>query len=185
MTRTIPRACRRAGFTLVELMAALMIGGLVLAAASRFLSVLSDGRMRLIESDGRSLTALDPAAYRWLRRAFESLEAGTEARSGFTGDSTRVEFTARIPDGRGVTRRRRIRLTTEGGSLVHAVDGSPGAPLATGLLACGFRFVQGPAFGPRMTGWYSPSTAPVAVELVLIRRTGSLDTLLFTIGGRG
>src|SRR2546425_13275644 len=77
---------RRRGFTLIELVVALAISGLVVLLAARTLVGVADGAAQLATT--RSTLDRNMKARRWLIEAFGSLEVGTGG-GGFTGRAHR------------------------------------------------------------------------------------------------
>src|SRR3989442_8979114 len=83
---------RRRGFTLIELVVALAISGLVVLLAARTLVGVADGAAQLATT--RSTLDRNMNARRWLIEAFGSLEVGTGG-GGVTGPGPRGEVAAR------------------------------------------------------------------------------------------
>ena len=83
---------RETGFTLVEVMIALTVGGLVVLCAERLFAGVGDG--------GRALERVrvrldrDANGRRWLEATLLSLAVGDSTTSAFEGDSNRLRFTA-------------------------------------------------------------------------------------------
>ena len=99
MTRTTHRPRRRAGFTLIEVMVALIVAGLVVLMAQRIFGAAADG----VAAVGESRARLDREAnaHRWLASAFLSLEVGLEGSASFEGTPHGMTFTSRLPTAHG------------------------------------------------------------------------------------
>lgn len=174
-----------AGFTLVELMVALLIAGLVLLLSRQLFTVVIDGA-RAIRA---SRFALDRRvnAQRWLASTWLSLDVGEEA-GGFEGHEAEVAFAAWTPVPGGWFERDRIRLAVRDTRLVADIGGRP-LILADSVDAVSFDYLLVPGADSKWVhNWVSPVSAPLAVRL-RVRRNGCpgqcVDTLLFQIGPRG
>jgi prepilin-type N-terminal cleavage/methylation domain-containing protein len=169
------------GFTLIEVMIALALAGLVVLLAHRVFTGVVDGAERL----GVARTALDRQANarRSLTEMLGSLDVGTEGAGGFAGRPERAEFTTwqRVPT--GWLERRRVIIGVEGGVLVARSDQS--LALQDSVSRVEFDYLLEPgANAAWVREWISPVSAPVAVR-VRIRRVAAIDTLLFIVGPRG
>lgn len=169
----------RSGFTLIELMVALAISGVVVLLADRALASVADGATQL----AAARTELDRSmnARRWLIEAFGSLDAGIGS-GGFTGRPDRVEFAAsqRVPQGWLETRQ--IVLWRAGDSLVAKVGPQQLAGHVRSL-DCDYLLDPG-ATAAWVREWISPVSAPLAVRL-RIGYQDHADTLLLLVGPRG
>lgn len=164
---------RLQGFTLIEVMVALALSGLVVLLAHKVFNGVVDGAERLSEAR----TALDREANgrRSLTEMFGSLDIGTEGTSGFTGRPGRVEFTTWQRVSAGWLERRQVVLAAEDGRFVAWND----------VSAVAFDYLLEPgANAAWVREWISPVSAPVAVR-VRIARAAGVDTLLFIVGSRG
>lgn len=174
------------GFTLLELLAALAISGLVFLLASRLLSVAIGSSSALREAR----TALDREqnGYRWLRSAFGSLDLSA-APGGFEGQPDRIRFGSWRPSPAGWPVPRGVSLALVDGALLGQEDSDPPIRLADSVAALAVDYLLEPGADTRwVRQWISPLTAPVAVRLRIARRAGQtmqVDTLLLLIGERG
>lgn len=164
---------RPRGFTLIEVMIALALSGLVVLLAHQVFTGVVDGAERL----GHARTALDREANgrRSLTEMFGSLDIGTEG-GGFTGGPAQAEFTTweRVPE--GWLERRRVVLRAEAGTFL-AWDEVSGVE---------FDYLLEPgASATWVREWISPVSAPVAVRVRIARGRAGVDTLLFIVGSRG
>ncbi|MGH7701814.1 MAG: prepilin-type N-terminal cleavage/methylation domain-containing protein, partial [Gemmatimonadales bacterium] len=167
----------RAGFTLVELLIALLIGGLVALMISRIFAATTDAGRQL----GEARAALDAQANarRWLAATFLSLEVGTTESGGFEGHPGGMEFTAYQLSGDGWFERRRIQLDLTDGRLRARLENGEEIVLADSLSGLSFDYLLEPGLNSRwVADWISPVSAPLAIRIRLLRPTGG-DTLLF------
>lgn len=175
----------RAGFTLIELVVALLVVGLVVLLTHQVFTVVAEGA-RAIET---SRVALDTKgnARRWMEGAWRSLEVGGEA-GGFEGHPTAAEFATWTIAPGGWFERDRVHLSVEGTQFVARTE-SGTLVLATAVNAVAFDYLLTPgAESQWVNDWVSPASAPLAVRIRVLRG-GCLamcaDTLLFLIGPRG
>ncbi len=178
------------GFTLVELMVALAIAGLVVLTAHRLFAAAGDA--------GRTLRAAREAldrqsnARRWLAATFLSLDVGRDSAGSFEGRPDHVVFSAWELTSDGWFERRRVSLDKVGQRLVaHALPGEP-ITLVDSIASLDFDYLLEPGAESRWVRvWVSPVSAPLAVRL-RVERPGKgeggravTDTLLFLIKERG
>lgn len=178
------RRCNsRAGFTLVELLIALLIGGLVAVMISRIFAATSDAGRKLRQARA----ALDAQANvrRWLTATFLSLEVGTPESGGFEGHPGAMQFSAFEISGDGWFERRRIELGLVDGRLRAREANGEEIVLADSLSDVAFDYLLEPGLNSRwVADWISPVSAPLAVRIRL-RRAAGADTLLFLVKERG
>jgi prepilin-type N-terminal cleavage/methylation domain-containing protein len=172
------------GFTLLEIMVALAIGGIVVLSAERLFAGAADGG-RALE---RAREGLDREGNgrRWLQLTFLSLELGDSGSTGFGGDTDRMHFTAWEPVAGGWLEPREVELGVSGGQFVALV--SPGEPvvLAESCQSVAFDYLLEPGADSRwVRQWVSPASAPLAVRIRLKRAPAVEDSLLLLIKGRG
>ncbi len=181
-----PSARLSSGFSLLELLAALAISGLVFLLASRLLSVAIGASSALRVA--RTTLDREQNGYRWLRSAFGSLDLSA-APGGFEGQADRVTFGAWRPAAAGWSVSRTVRLEVVDGVLSGQEDREPPIRLADSVAALSVDYLLEPGADSRwVQRWISPLTAPVAVRLRITRRVGEtaqVDTLLLLIGERG
>lgn len=133
----------RGGFTLIELMVALVVGGLVVAAAQQGLATVSDARARAeaVRAPVARAAGARDLVTTWLRNAVQPRDARAflEAEAATPGESDVVTFV--VNDGGALfPGRRRIRLWVDTRStsprvgLLAEVSGRRGEPWAADTL---------------------------------------------------
>ena len=175
---------RNTGFTLVEVVIALTIGGLVVLCAERVFAGVGDGGRALEQA--RVWLDRDANGRRWLEATFLSLAVGDSTASAFAGDSNRLRFSAWEQTAGGWFEPRQITMGSEDGQLVAGV--SPGEPIlvADSVPEVAFDYLLEPGADARwVRQWVSPVSAPLAVRMRITRARAVVDTLLFLIKERG
>lgn len=173
----------RAGFTLVEVIVALALAGLVVLIAHRLFGAVADGVSRL--SDARATVDRVANARRWLADAFGSLDVGTPQSGGFLGRLNHVEFGTWLLGSEGWFERRRVTLYADRGALLARLGGADTLALGDSVAALEFDYLLEPgANAVWVREWISPVSAPLAVR-VRIAHGERTDTLLFIVGPRG
>jgi prepilin-type N-terminal cleavage/methylation domain-containing protein len=178
----------RAGFTLVELLVAIAIGGLVVLTVHRLFGASTDHARRLDAHRQRFERAAN--ARRWLADAFGSLDLGQGEPGPFLGGSNGVEFSTRLLTGRGCHEAERVGIAVRDGWLVARLRGGE-VLLADSLASAQFDYlVEYGESAPWLPGWRSVVNAPLAVRIRLEHASmaageAAVDTLLFVIGARG
>ncbi len=175
----------RAGFTLIELVVALLIVGIVVSLTHQLFAVVVEGA-RATEA---SRLALDRRANarRWMQGAWLSLEVGGNA-GAFEGHRGYAEFTTWTMAPGGWFEPERIRLEVSDSQLVARSDGRA-LRLAEPVVEVSFDYLLTPGEASQwVSEWVSPASAPLAVR-VRVKKAGCrmqcTDTLLFLIGPRG
>lgn len=175
----------RAGFTLIEVMVALMLSALVVLLAHEIFSGVVDGVGRL--DAARATLDRRSNARRWLIEAFGSLQAGVDSAGPFEGHPDHVGFATWQQVAPSGLRRERILMRQVGPTLM-AQTGDGTVSLADSVSQVGFDYLLEPGANTTWAReWLSPVSAPLAVRL-RITYVGSpvrADTLLLVIGGRG
>lgn len=178
-----PGGAARSGFTLVEVMIALLVSGLVLLGARLLLEGMADESERSVAAATRATAEAN--ADRVLRDLVGQLEVGTDSATEFGGDERVVRFASWCAVPSGWEERCRVTLA------VDSLDGRPvlAALLSTGevlVLRSGFRdgqlcYLTSAAEGGHwLRGWGMGITAPLAIGVVL-----DGDTTILRIGERG
>jgi len=167
------------GLTLVEVVVALALGGLVVLLAHRLCTGVLEGVRRV----DQARTALDRAmnARRYLSEAFGSLAIGQTGDGPFTGHPAAVAFDTWQWTPQGFHTRHHVDLHVDEGRLV-----AEGVKLGDSVAALGCDYLLEPGEEAKwVREWISPLSAPLAVRLRVIRESGVIDTMLFLIGPRG
>lgn len=163
------------GFTLLETLVALAVGGLLVLLAHQTFSAAVTFQMadRSIETAHQELMV----ARQRLASVLGSVDA---AGTGFQGSPTSMAFATLSEAG---PRRAQVLLRDRWLMLVTAQD-TTRLVRAAGMVSDYLQ--EHGAAAPWVAEWHSPVSAPIAVRLRIERpdRTG-VDTLLFVIGGRG
>lgn len=174
------------GFTLIEVLTALAITGVVALLAHRLLNVTIDAVHQLdqarVEQDrienGR----------RWLRSAFLSLDVGDSA-GGFEGLQQHVTFSSWIEQPGGWSELERLTIELRDGRTIASGNRAGSLLLADSTTSLAFDYLLEPGASTRwVQAWLSPLSSPLAVRMRLTRKTGrseESDTLLFLIKERG
>jgi len=180
----------RAGFTLVELLVALLVTGLVALLSHQLLATVGDSARTLLAA--RTALDRDANARRWLTSSWRSLEVGGAA-GGFTGAPQEATYSSWVRTPGGWWVRSRVRLGVVQERFVAVTD-TETLVLADGVAAVGFDYLLTPGADSRWVhAWQSPASAPLAVRVRVQRRApagehpaiAQVDTLLFLIGPRG
>src|SRR5437660_8402986 len=107
---------RAGGFTLLEVLVALTLSGIVVLLAHAVFTAVTDAG-RQVQA---ARTALDREsnARRWMQAAFLSLDVGSDSMAGpFEGRPDRVTFGTWLQTPRGWLERSRIKLGRDGASF--------------------------------------------------------------------
>lgn len=172
---------RRFGFTLIEVMVAVSIAGIVILAAHQIFTGVADGAKAIAtarESLDRSVNAR-----RWLKATFLSLEPP------FEGRSNRVTFTSWQLAAGGWFEPQTFTLSQEGTRVV-ATSGHQTLQLADSVAQLAFDYLLEPGADTKwVREWVSPVSAPLAVRLRIAgcgkRDAACVDTLFFLVKERG
>jgi prepilin-type N-terminal cleavage/methylation domain-containing protein len=175
---------RRAnGFTLVEVVVALALSGIVLLGARMLLSELADGERRMTES--AAVVEADANGERLLRTLLGRLDMGASEQVRFGGTPNIVRFTTWCDVPAGWLERCDVELAIEtrgdSGTLVARFRDGSVVPLRQGFHSGAFRYLNSPANGGEwFHRWGTGVAAPLALGVILDR-----DTLIVRIGERG
>ena len=169
------------GFTLIEVIVAMTIAGVVIIAAHQLFSGVANGSKALViarESLDRSSNAR-----RWLKAAFLSLEPP------FDGRANRMSFTSWQVTPGGWFAPTSVTLAAQKDRfLVTTSDQS--LELSGGVSNVAFDYLLEPGADTKwVREWVSPVSAPLAIRLRIggcgKRDAACVDTLLFLVKERG
>jgi prepilin-type N-terminal cleavage/methylation domain-containing protein len=174
---------KRAGFTLVEVMVAMVVAALAISTAAAVFTATTDGVGDLVshsegwmrESNGR----------RWLAQTIGGMEVANEASGGFDGTARRLSFRSRSWVRFGWIEWGRAMIVYGDGRLSASIAGEDAIVIADSLVDASFDYLLEYGWdSPWATEWRSERNAPLAVRLRLRRPDDSADTLLFYVGER-
>jgi prepilin-type N-terminal cleavage/methylation domain-containing protein len=173
----------RRGFTVLELIVALVVSGVALVGARMLWETLTNSadRLRAAADDADRVANGD----RMLRALFARLEVGTDSAREFAGDERVVRFTTWCDVPAGWEERCQADVavdTADGGAaLVARLSTGEIVVLRRGFHAGALRYLNDPAGGGEWFRlWGHGITAPYAVGVI----TDS-DTVIVRIGERG
>lgn len=189
----------RRGFTLIEVLVALTVSGIVVLLAHAVFTAVTDAGRQVHAA--RLALDREANARRWLHAAFSSLDVGSDsAASPFEGRPDRIAFGAWLETAGGWFERRRLELRLNDGELVARLgsgewgvvpDGSQ-LMLTDSVSEVEFDYLLEPGENTKwVREWISPVSAPLAVRVRVSRGRGKgegervVDTLLLIVGPRG
>jgi len=174
---------RRSGFTLVEVMVALLVGGIVLLGARVMFESLTDQAHRI--ADAAIVADREANADRELRALAGRLEVGTAPGTEFAGDPASATFASWCEVPAGWLERCIVQLSIEheraGSALVARTSLGDTLVLRRGFRGGVIHYLESAVSGGSwIRVWGAGITAPVAFGIFLDR-----DTLIVRIGERG
>ena len=178
---------RRSGFTLIEVMVALVVGAIVLLGAHRVLAILTDQTHAFahhaMESDREA------NGERMLRDLVGQLEVGSPGTVPFTGSADTVRFSSWCETGDGWPERCQVTLfftaSADQESLQAEIGAGPPIDLLGGFSNGAFRYLESAAAGGQwFQRWGTGITAPLGIGVV-VERANAVDTMLLRVGPRG
>jgi len=192
-SRATPGDVAHSGFTLIEIMVAIAIGGIVLLGARSLLEALADEEHHI----AREAATYDARANgeRMLRSLVGRMEVGTTESGPFAGDPAETSFTTWCDVPAGWQERCEVTIAFEGEgtgpALVARLPGGQRLILREGFRAGALRYLNSASSGGQwFQQWGKGITAPLAIGILLERDTGAVgplivDTLIVRIGERG
>ena len=171
------------GFTLIEVVVALVLGATIVLVAHRLCAALLDWAAHLTATTER----LDREANgrRVLVAAVESIDISSAGTEGFAGGPSGVRFSSWAVDVHGWPALRSLTLGIQGRALV--LDGLDCGPVAVAdsvdFVTIDYLLELGED-ARWMRSWSSALSVPVALR-VRIEAAARSDTLLLAIGPRG
>jgi prepilin-type N-terminal cleavage/methylation domain-containing protein len=176
----------RRGFTLLEVMVALVIAGTVVLVAERVFATAVD-TSRAVTVGRRSLDR-EINSGRLLGAVFGSIEVGPSAAQ-FEGHPSTVRFATWVQGVDGWFERHTVTLRLDQTRFVMRAEGLPPVALAEGVAGLEFDYLMAPGAETRwVREWVSPVSAPLAVRVRLAgspRSNASADTAIYLIKARG
>jgi len=178
---------RHNGFTLIEVLVALVVGAIVLLGAHRLLAILADRAQALVlhATDADR----DANGERMLRDLVGRLELGSPGTIPFTGSPDTVLFSSWCEAPARWLERCQVTLSFASQGDHEALQARLGAARPLDLLGGfsngTFRYLESAAQGGRwFERWGTGITAPLGIG-ILRQRGNVIDTLLVRIGPRG
>jgi prepilin-type N-terminal cleavage/methylation domain-containing protein len=179
------RVANHRGFTLVEVLVALVLGGIAAMLASSISTHVRDSLSRLNRAVVNHES--DAHARDWLRDTFDFVEPYANGDGGVMGSKTRLTFFSRTWNARGGHPLGRLSVVVDSTLRIENADGEV-VTLADGLVTGELDYLG--SYGATATFgsyWDSRISAPLAVRIRLGRRRRDVivvDTLLFWVGAR-
>lgn len=178
---------RHSGFTLIEVLVALMVGAIVLLGARQVLAILTDQSHSLARR--ATQTDRDANGERVLRDLVGQLELGSPGTVPFSGLPDTVHFSSWCEGPSGWLERCAVTLSFAADSdhetLRAQLGASPPLDLVRGFRSGAFRYLESAASGGQwFQKWGTGITAPLAIGIVMVR-DDAVDTMVVRIGPRG
>ncbi len=175
---------RRAGFTLVEVSVALVVGVVAVGTAHAVLSSTHDMVVRLAVADEASRREYN--GYRWLAERLRAADVGVDS-GRFDGSSDALSFPTWVAEEHGWSYPVRVSIRLDGGRLGVRLDSDNLIVLRDSVAEVHFDYLQ--QYGadePWVEEWSSDVRPPAGLRIRLTdaRAQGQVDTLLFSTGGR-
>lgn len=178
---------RRNGFTLLEVLVALVVGALVIVGAHRILATLTDQAHVLV----RNAASFDRRANgeRMLRDLVGQLEIGSPGTVPFSGSQDTVRFSTWCESAAGWLEPCPVTLFFAAQHDQEVLRAQLGTgqrlDLLDGFTSGSFRYLQSAAAGGQWFDlWSAGITAPLGIGVLFVRGD-SVDTMLVRIGPRG
>jgi prepilin-type N-terminal cleavage/methylation domain-containing protein len=186
MSRVL-RAGRR-GFTLIEVLVALVIATMLGLMAHQVFAAAVEGSAVL--ERGRRALDYTSNAHRFLAAAFLSLEVGVDEAGPFEGDPDEVCFASWLQTPDGWPEREAAALRVEDHRLVMVVASAPPLVLADSVAELHLDYLLEPGSKASwVREWHSSVSAPLSVRLRLTRRAAdgsvAIDTAIYLVKARG
>lgn len=170
----------RQGLTLVEMLVALAVSGVVLGMAHQLVVAMTGHLERLRRSS--QAHGVEMNARRWIRAASGSLVSATDS-TPFYGTDTSVTFSARVRRAGGWYEPERVHLALQGSNLVAFRNPHETLVLASPVASLSIDYGVGSDRGLIWYRvWQSFGRAPSLMRLRIGRNNGdTVDTLIYVI----
>lgn len=171
------------GFTLIEVIVALVISAIVLLGARAMLGEVGDDALRIAAQTRHVDTEAN--AERALRALVRGLELSGNDSAQFSGDEQKTQFSSWCDVPGGWQERCSVELVVErrrdGDALVIQTSTRPPILVREGMRAASLRYLSTVSGGGEwIRVWGTGITAPLAIGIIL-----DADTLIVPIGERG
>jgi prepilin-type N-terminal cleavage/methylation domain-containing protein len=174
---------RRSGFTLIEVLVALVVSSIILLGARAILGAMSDNAQTILVET--RIADESANAERSLRLVVRQLDIADGPGTEFAGDSTRAAFSSWCDAPRGTLDRCAIKLSVEGDKngkklLLAGLSGGT-IVIRSGVHNIALRYLDSATLGGHwIETWAKGITAPLAIEIIV-----EADTLIVRVGVRG
>lgn len=168
------------GFTLIEVVVATVIAGMVISTAAAIFATSTQAVGKLADAAERSMRESNGRL--WLAEAIAGLEVENTAAGEFVGTSTRLSFPSHVLVPLGWVEPALVSVEFDAGRIAMSALGST-VVVAESLRMAEFDYLLD--YGgdsPWVPEWRSRATPPVAVRLQLERAGSPPDTILFFVG---
>lgn len=172
---------RRDGFTLIEVIVAMIVAAVVIMAAHRIFTGVADGAKAV--DVARETLDRGVNARRWLKATILSLDPP------FEGRAKHASFTSWQLVPGGWFEQAPIQLRQDGSRFV-GTTGAESLQLGDSVSDVAFDYLLDPGADTKwVREWISPVSAPLAIRLRIVgcgrQDAGCVDTLLFLVKERG
>lgn len=184
----------RYGFTLLELMAGLLVSAVVIATVARGYGMVAESVSSLEHRRVESTRRMN--GRHWLAQALGSVEAGADSGRLFAGRPDELRCTTWLIGPGGWPERTSLLVRLADGALRATTDRGD-VVFADSIAGVRFDYLLEPGLeSPWVGGWESPVSVPFAIRIRMWHRRSAVDnrdrardhatdTLLVLVGGRG
>lgn len=170
------------GFTLVEVMVALLVASVAVAMVQRAFQMLTSSVVALEDHQRRDSQRAE--ARRWLVEALGSVEAGIDSASPFDGQSSQLRGTTWLMGERGWPERMTVELGLRG-MVLQLRSRDRTIEITDSVRTVEFDYLLTTGLESRwVSQWTSPISPPLAIRVRVTRNRG-IDTTLVLVGRRG
>jgi prepilin-type N-terminal cleavage/methylation domain-containing protein len=170
----------RFGFTLVEIIAALSIGALVMLLAHAIVGSTTDQVRSLSRAD--EALSRESNGYRWLAETLRSVHVGASDGSRFDGTEAEVRYSTWLLRAGGWSEMDRVRVGLDGAALVAALGSGRSIILRDSVRHVEFDYLRERGErSPWVGEWTSDVAPPIGLRIRVSTGSGPLavvDTLL-------